>query len=994
MRGVVSIATTILLRLLCDNLDTRIMRLLTLLKTGKVKLCAIAIVVVASSLFAVTTGPFVKEANAAVTPGQCYNFNGNTYNPNGTSPTQQSQKECVELGYCRTAPNSKIECSAEIFQEHQNNAANNTAILNAQVAPLIDIICANANSPAGKSECVAAIKAQYPICANGAEEGSPTEDQINSAIANCMRNWAKTAYPNTNVDLAKLTAAVAKGRSDGSDEAKKIGTEKDKKDCETRGGTWADGKCAEKEAVLCSGGALGWIMCPLAELASNITTELAKFISGVMTFSPLLNSEQGKAIQTVWQLIVNIANVLLVIAFLFVVFSQATSVGLSNYGIKKMLPKIIAAAILMNLSFFICAVGVDIANVLGQSVAGIIQVGMDALPPPPSGVYDGDIKGGSDGGDIAMFTLISGLGLAGLIVTGNIFLVLPMLATAAVAMFTAFAVIMFRQIALVIMIILSPLAFVAWVLPNTESWFEKWRKFFIALLLMFPLIMTIFYGATFLSRIILITLDPTKGWADVNMVKIMALAVLVLPLFAMPFIMKMAGGVLERFGAWTNDRNKGLIDRTRNKANEWRGNTAYQRGKEDRKNARNARRQARYANDIDNGTGLRGRYRRAMAGGIPMSPGALQDRREALRLASEQKRADFGSRVKRRNEELGATDFYSHGTKVYTAADAAKYSSEELKAGKAKDGSEIASMAMHERLAAMASDENLVYYDGHGRRREIDTKKDQFYKYAAMHRIGETGDKKATAAAYMNNRIIEQMEESGASVREIQRAIERDLGGDGSLYKQKGDGSKVFKYTVTNTGDKAELMQELNSSQGLAASHPHFRMSEPGAFNNLNAAKAAAYSRDEAVYAFNWHDQQLATARASGDAKRISAAQTARDRMVTSFIEALKNPNYQGTMDAGAIEIFENRTTMSASAIRSGAGTTQQTASVNLQPGQTMSQGGIIIPQGVNVTPPNTGATPPPPSTPSATQQQRQNGGNFGGFNPPNNQPPTPPNNP
>lgn len=510
MRGVVSIATTILLRLLCDNLDTRIMRLLTLLKTGKVKLCALAIAMVASSLFAVTTGPFVKEANAAVTPGQCYNFNGNTYNPNGTSPTQQNQKECVELGYCRTAPNSKIECSAEIFQEHQNNAANNTAILNAQVAPLIDIICANANSPAGKSECVAAIKAQYPICANGAEEGSPTEDQINSAIANCMRNWAKTAYPNTNVDLAKLTAAVAKGRSDGSDEAKKIGTEKDKKDCETRGGTWADGKCAEKAAVLCAGGALGWIMCPLAEMAASITESLAKIISDIMTFSPLLNSDQGKAIRAVWQLIVNIANILLVIAFLFLVFSQATSVGLSNYGVKKMLPKIIAAAILMNLSFFICAIAVDISNILGQSVAGIIQVGMNALPDPAAGSAASgiDIKeaSGATGEKWAFGIVLAGIGIPALILApGLLYFTLPILLSAAAAIFTAFAVIMFRQVALVIMIILSPLAFAAWVLPNTESWFEKWRKFFIALLLMFPLIMAIFYGSTFVSYVILLT---------------------------------------------------------------------------------------------------------------------------------------------------------------------------------------------------------------------------------------------------------------------------------------------------------------------------------------------------------------------------------------------------------------------------------------------------------------------------------------------------------
>ncbi|TAH32898.1 hypothetical protein EYC58_01955 [Candidatus Saccharibacteria bacterium] len=158
---------------------------------------------------------------------------------------------------------------------------------------------------------------------------------------------------------------------------------------------------------------------------------------------------------------------------------------------------------------FICAVAVDISNILGQSVAGIVQVGINALPDPAanSAAAGIDLKKGADGGDwFAFTTLLAGIGIPALILApGLLYFTLPILLSAAAAIFTAFAVIMFRQVALVIMIILSPLAFAAWVLPNTESWFEKWRKFFIALLLMFPLIMAIFYGSTFVSYVILLT---------------------------------------------------------------------------------------------------------------------------------------------------------------------------------------------------------------------------------------------------------------------------------------------------------------------------------------------------------------------------------------------------------------------------------------------------------------------------------------------------------
>lgn len=65
-----------------------------------------------------------------------------------------------------------------------------------------------------------------------------------------------------------------------------------------------------------------------------------------------------------WQSFLNIANVMFVIAFIAIVFSQVTSIGISNYGIKKLLPKLIVVAILVNVSYFICQLVVDLSNLL------------------------------------------------------------------------------------------------------------------------------------------------------------------------------------------------------------------------------------------------------------------------------------------------------------------------------------------------------------------------------------------------------------------------------------------------------------------------------------------------------------------------------------------------------------------------------------------------------------------------------------------------------
>lgn len=329
---------------------------------------------------------------------------------------------------------------------------------------------------------------------------------------------------------------------------------------------------ATADKAVCTGGALGWILCPIADMANSVIGSLAGLIEQQLTYQPLLGSDQGAAIQKVWRIVVNIANILLVVAFMVVIFSQATSVGLSAYGIKKMLPRIIAAAILINLSFFICALAVDISNILGASVQGIIQ----GIPLPKSDLVQ-DASSGWNGWFIFVAT-----GLAGYAVwSGAVFYIAPFLLTAAATLFMAFVVLAVRQVMITMLIIIAPLAFAAFVLPNTDSLFKKWQKLFTILLLMYPLIMLIFYGSGLMSQLMMSTKTTDDGGMNNIIIDIMALVILFVPLFILPTIMKLTGGIMERIGAFVNDREKGLIDRS----NKWAGDRKNQRG-QDIKNRR------------------------------------------------------------------------------------------------------------------------------------------------------------------------------------------------------------------------------------------------------------------------------------------------------------------------------------------------------------------------------------------------------------------------
>lgn len=346
----------------------------------------------------------------------------------------------------------------------------------------------------------------------------------------------------------------------------------------------------------CQGGSLGWLICPLTEMFSSIISAIAKYIDGLLFFKPLIigDTASGDAIYSLWRVVIVPANLLLVVAFLVVIFSQATSFGLSSYGIKKMLPRIIAAAILINLSYFLCAVAVDITNVIGAGVKGM----MEGVPLP-----NGTSLRGSTWVDWLATGVVGSLVTGTTVVTGAVFYIVPMLAAAVIAVLTAFLVVAARQVLITLMIIIAPLAFAALVLPNTNELFTKWRKAFAALLFMYPLIMLVFYGSMVVSKIVAVTAQQGTD-PSINLIQqVLVLCILIFPLFSLPIIMKAAGGLLQRFGLWANDKSKGLIDRSNKWAKGRQARSTFSQMMNARKDAGDANASQRAARRMGTGFG-------------------------------------------------------------------------------------------------------------------------------------------------------------------------------------------------------------------------------------------------------------------------------------------------------------------------------------------------------------------------------------------------------
>ena len=306
---------------------------------------------------------------------------------------------------------------------------------------------------------------------------------------------------------------------------------------------------------------IGWIICPLSNWLADGIDYMYSALQEFLKTKPLETTNQNSGIYLAWVIMRNISNVAFIVAFLVIIYSQLTSVGISNYGVKKMLPRLVIAAVLVNLSFTICAVLLDLSNIAGYAFQDafmgikntISTVGENTSTWTWSEVISTALSNGA---------LAVGAGYAvSLALTTEI---LPMLVPAAtLAGLTLLFILLImaaRQALIIILIIVSPLAFVCYLLPGTEKWFKKWRDLFLTMLVFFPAFAVVFGGAQLAGIIIIQNASGPNG----AIMHVLGMLVQIIPLAITPLIMKLSGGVLGKFAGFVNDKNKGLYDRSKN----------------------------------------------------------------------------------------------------------------------------------------------------------------------------------------------------------------------------------------------------------------------------------------------------------------------------------------------------------------------------------------------------------------------------------------------
>ncbi len=390
------------------------------------------------------------------------------------------------------------------------------------------------------------------------------------------------------------TSAVAERRRLNSCYAEALmNTATTKEDCEGRGGKWQANKCepgdiecknaagdtktvklgeecpagytpsdpnnnplggdpnsgdpdAGGEEVTCAVDGVGWIVCPISNFLAKIADTAYNLIEGFLGYNMMSDAAAKDKLQKQWSVFANLANVAFVIVFLIVIFSQVSGWGMDNYSLKRMMPRLIVGAILVNASFWICAIAVDMSNVLGTNLKELLT--QSAGSGANNGTWESVMSSILTGTAVVGTAIV--IGAVGAALSGGFFallgLALPVLIGALVAIFTVFLILVARQALITILIVLAPLAFVANLLPNTEQWYKRWQKAFMGVLVVFPAIAILFGGAQLAAGILM-----SAGGITMN---IFALGVQAAPLFLVLTVLKKLmqvdgiAGMSQRFG--------------------------------------------------------------------------------------------------------------------------------------------------------------------------------------------------------------------------------------------------------------------------------------------------------------------------------------------------------------------------------------------------------------------------------------------------------------
>jgi hypothetical protein len=432
----------------------------------------------------------------------------------------------------------------------------------------------------GDSSCIAGYIAGYkgtPSENTACKSGNSVSGYKVTSTSKCKTGYAggtKDKTPTSPTSGTQAAVTAASGGASGSDSSGSSGDTTPT--CES------------------SGFSLGWILCSVFNWISDGAHWIFSSIVQPFLVTTPISTDPSDASYQIWSNFRIYGDIFLIIALLVIVFGQAIGGGLVDaYTAKKVLPRLLAAAILINLSIYIVAFLVDFTNILGKGMSDILTAPLTHCGGTAGNCWDFRLSntdivsvfGVGLVGFLATSTAFVGfisalffgggfIGAAGAAFTAAFFVGLPIIFAA----IGVFVTLIFRKGLILFLVLVSPVAFALYCLPNTERYFKKWWDLLIEALMVYPIVIAIFGVADILSVTLLnannISPSSLTSHVDLDVSRTLALVVAFLlqfiPLLLIPFAFRFASGALRRIydaattaGAKVNDLTKNRTEQAK-----------------------------------------------------------------------------------------------------------------------------------------------------------------------------------------------------------------------------------------------------------------------------------------------------------------------------------------------------------------------------------------------------------------------------------------------
>lgn len=353
---------------------------------------------------------------------------------------------------------------------------------------------------------------------------------------------------------------------------------------------------------------------------------------------------------------------------------------MNAYTIKKVLPRLLIATVGINLSYYLVIIAIDITNILGDGVAGLLtapfeRIGMTWDPGALSAMILSVVA------IIGAFKLFSRVfkrtGRAADQTGGIGYFLLSIILPVALVILAIFAVLTIRLGLMVGLALVSPVAMAAMILPSTEGLFKKWWSLFTTTLVIYPIVMVMIALGKVMTYIFG---NIDGGTVTASLSGVFAVVAQFVPLAMIPFAFKLAGGVIGSVGNFINGKAVGGV-KSWVQGDARDPNSRISRAKEKRDNADLNRRlagNARAANLTNNANSRLGKWagsklQRSVAGYDVLAAQSAQNKRVGEEMSDtiatgddSQIRALSARRIKQQD---GSYKWISAGGKVMKESD-------------------------------------------------------------------------------------------------------------------------------------------------------------------------------------------------------------------------------------------------------------------------------------------------------------------------------------